>query len=39
MAKRFAMEGATVIISSRNQKNVDEAVEEVRKMGGKAGSI
>lgn len=36
ISKRMASEGATVIISSRNQANVDKAVEELKKEGLKA---
>lgn len=36
ISKRMAEEGATVIISSRNQKNVDQAVAELKKQGLKA---
>jgi dehydrogenase/reductase SDR family protein 4 len=36
IVKRLAKEGAIVIISSRNQKNVNEAVEIIKKEGGKA---
>lgn len=36
ISRRMAQEGATVIISSRNQKNVDEAVAELKKEGLKA---
>ncbi len=39
VAHRLAMEGATVIISSRNQKNIDRAVEMIKKDGGKADGI
>ena len=36
ISKRMAEEGATVIISSRNQKNVDSAVDDLKKLGLKA---
>lgn len=36
ISKRMAQEGANVIISSRNQKNVDQAVAEIKKEGLKA---
>lgn len=36
ISERMAREGATVIITSRNQKNVDEAVKKIRDQGLKA---
>lgn len=36
ICQRLAEEGATVIISSRNQKNVDEAVQKIKSQGLKA---
>ena len=35
IAKRFAKDGASVVISSRKQKNVDRAVKEIKEEGGK----
>ncbi|EAR87988.2 enoyl-(acyl carrier) reductase (macronuclear) [Tetrahymena thermophila SB210] len=39
ISKRLALEGATVIINSRSQKNVTEAVEMIRQLGGKAEGL
>ena len=36
MAHRFAQEGGTVIINSRNKNNVDKAVESINSKGLKA---
>lgn len=36
ISEQFAKEGATVIISSRDQKHIDHAVEKIRNSGGKA---
>lgn len=36
ISEQFAKEGATVIINSRNQHHVDEAVKKIRNSGGKA---
>jgi dehydrogenase/reductase SDR family protein 4 len=36
ISEQFAKEGATVIISSRDKKHIDAAVEKIRNSGGKA---
>ncbi|EGR28600.1 hypothetical protein IMG5_172120 [Ichthyophthirius multifiliis] len=36
ISRRLALEGATVVINSRSQENVNKAVEEITKQGGKA---
>ncbi|KAL9273803.1 Tropinone reductase-like 3-like protein, partial [Drosera capensis] len=33
IAERLGLEGASVVVSSRKQKNVDEAVEKLRRKG------
>ena len=39
IAKRFAKDGCKVVVSSRNQENIDKAVQEIKKEGGETFGI
>lgn len=39
IAQRFARDGCKVVVSSRSQSNVDEAVKEIQKEGGDAFGV